>query len=250
MSEHEQEPKPLTDEEMEFYRSRRPIPMASNQEARAWQNVFLRALATLAARDRRIERLEAASVTWEKACRQSNSDFLGLMSVSTDAEIEITRLRKVLTGHCPKCGDHLRFKGGQLECSDCMFDLDTWLREADGAPSKYPEGMKRIKAERQRQIEKEGWDSGHDDEHEDGVLEAAALCYQLAGVYPESDDWPWAPESWKPKGLLRDMERAGALYLAAADRHARKAIECREEADVCASHVECALREAEEKEVQ
>jgi hypothetical protein len=29
--------------------------------------------------------------------------------------------------------------------------------------------------------------------------------------------WPWSPDAWKPKGLLRDLVRAGALYQAAID---------------------------------
>lgn len=80
-------------------------------------------------------------------------------------------------------------------------------------------GAALIGAERQRQMTEEGWTTQHDDQHGPIVLEAAALCYRDAGDAnsPHSDLWPWSPEWWKPKGRQRNLERAGALYQAAAD---------------------------------
>jgi hypothetical protein len=80
-------------------------------------------------------------------------------------------------------------------------------------------GQQLIAAERQRQIEAEGWTLAHDDEHGIEVLELAALCYRDA-TGPDcgqSAKWPWAEEWWKPKSRRRNLERAGALYLAAAE---------------------------------
>ena len=75
-----------------------------------------------------------------------------------------------------------------------------------------------IAAERQRQINAEGWTPDHDDKHGARIIELAALCYRNknatnAGcVLP--DLWPWDQKWWKPKGYQRNLERAGALYLA------------------------------------
>jgi hypothetical protein len=80
-------------------------------------------------------------------------------------------------------------------------------------------GQQLIAAERQRQIESEGWNASHDDEHGPETLELAAMCYRDA-VNEESAlpaQWPWSPEWWKPKSRQRNLERAGALYQAAAE---------------------------------
>lgn len=83
----------------------------------------------------------------------------------------------------------------------------------------YP-GWELIKAERQRQIEKEGWTADHDSQHLPRELAEAANAYRLAPgpdvACPEG--WPWEDHWWKPKDRLRNLVRAGALYLAASDR--------------------------------
>ena len=80
-------------------------------------------------------------------------------------------------------------------------------------------GLELIAAERRRQIEQEGWTAEHDEQHEVDHLAAAAAAYVLAqgpGVEMPKG-WPWGREWWKPKDRLRNLVRAGALYLAAAD---------------------------------
>lgn len=106
-------------------------------------------------------------------------------------------------------------------------------------------GIELIAAERQRQIDQEGWTPEHDDEHADGSLSAAAACYALPKpimarrtvTRDESGGrgdcpvwrpvtfcvpklWPssWAPEYWNPKDRVRDLVRAGALIAAEIDR--------------------------------
>jgi hypothetical protein len=86
-------------------------------------------------------------------------------------------------------------------------------------------GMQRILAERKRQIETEGYAAAHDDEHRGGEMFSAALCYQCNADFglPLTVDgvptgWPWGREWWKPKTPERDLERAGVLYLAEAER--------------------------------
>lgn len=80
-------------------------------------------------------------------------------------------------------------------------------------------GKQRISAERQRQIESEGWTPEHDDVHGSTTLENAAQCYVDADDERASQPkiWPWERAWWKPKNKIRNLERAGALYLAAAE---------------------------------
>jgi len=89
-----------------------------------------------------------------------------------------------------------------------------------------------IAIERQRQIEVEGWSSGHDDEHDDYQMARAAACYALnAGRHHTDEDffdsvssvaishsWPWDRSWWKPKDRRSDLVRAGALIVAEIER--------------------------------
>lgn len=75
-------------------------------------------------------------------------------------------------------------------------------------------GADLIAAERQRQIEQEGWTPEHDREHGANRLLRAAAAYETAN----RDLWPFDNgASWKPRGPFRNLIRAGALYLAASD---------------------------------
>ncbi|EKT4528335.1 hypothetical protein [Pseudomonas asiatica] len=80
-------------------------------------------------------------------------------------------------------------------------------------------GIQLIAAERQRQIETEGWTAKNDDELGAESLELAALSYRNAGdnSSPQPKSWPFDPDWWKPQHRQRNLERAGALYQAAAD---------------------------------
>ena len=97
-------------------------------------------------------------------------------------------------------------------------------------------GADLIAAERQRQIDAEGWTPEHDDEHKAGELSIAACCY--AEVLPNNftrgfnapSAWPWSHRfsnpSWKPKSSghandpkrIADLVRAGALIAAEIER--------------------------------
>lgn len=96
------------------------------------------------------------------------------------------------------------------------------------------DGVELIAAERKRQVEKEGWSAGHDDEHDDGEIARAAACYALP---PEvrawkklnhiTDTlWPWFAEWWKPcpDDRVRELVKAGALIAAEIDRLQRAAL--------------------------
>lgn len=89
-----------------------------------------------------------------------------------------------------------------------------------------------IAAERQRQIDAEGWTLTHDDEHVDGQMALAAAAYAYgAATYDDQDRraghrpafWPWDASWWKPKSDRFDLIRAGALIVAEIERLDREA---------------------------
>lgn len=89
--------------------------------------------------------------------------------------------------------------------------------------------MAEIEAERQRQIDEEGWSKVSDDRYTNGELMAAAECYALpsnvVAMYPVNrppPQWPWLAWWWKPHGRRRNLVRAGALLLAEVERRGRR----------------------------
>ena len=103
-------------------------------------------------------------------------------------------------------------------------------REAAG----WTPAVTSVVAERQRQINVEGWTAEHDDEHDSGELAGAAACYArhansrgwvFAGnridAYcnePVPDAWTLDPAAWKPRSPRNDLVRAAALILAEIER--------------------------------
>lgn len=107
-------------------------------------------------------------------------------------------------------------------------------------------GTQLILRERERQIHEEGWGSEHDDEHTDGSLALAAICYaapvlvyeRAADSYHFFDPWPSSWDyHWDKRGDLDDewedppdpktytdekridlLIKAGALIAAEIDR--------------------------------
>lgn len=89
-------------------------------------------------------------------------------------------------------------------------------------------GRELIEEERKRQIEVEGWSLVDDDRYVKQELLHAGKAYEMAAAYEMANGvqltavpsrWPWHPEWWKPVGgPVRLLEKAGALYLAEADR--------------------------------
>jgi hypothetical protein len=101
--------------------------------------------------------------------------------------------------------------------------METRTREASG--------VELIAAERQRQIDEEGWTPEHDNGHYTGDLGRAAACYamppasrDLIGEDTENrwppDWWPWGEEWWKPSpnDRIRELVKAAALIVAEIDR--------------------------------
>jgi hypothetical protein len=87
-------------------------------------------------------------------------------------------------------------------------------------------GAARIAAERQRQIDVEGYTTEHDAEHDAGELTDAGIYYawlargQMTDSYrPLMLDFPWHESAWKPSDdPIRNLEKAGALIAAEIDR--------------------------------
>lgn len=90
--------------------------------------------------------------------------------------------------------------------------------------------IKDVINERKRQIEKEGYSTEHDDEHEDFELTRAAICYAEGAAYfhddaseeyvhiPVSVHWPWESAAFKPKSPRRDLVRAASLIISEIER--------------------------------
>lgn len=109
-------------------------------------------------------------------------------------------------------------------------------------------GIDLIATERMRQVKQEGWTPEHDDEHEDGSLALAAICYAapipifqregderyFAFVDPWPDSWgaEWdkrpfdnyngEPRDPTPEERIRMLVKAGALIAAEIDRLQRR----------------------------
>lgn len=85
-------------------------------------------------------------------------------------------------------------------------------------------GTDLIAAERQRQMEREGWTPEHDAEHGYGELGWAAEAYlhhancDRPDYDPAPGVWPWQESDWKPTTTVRNLVKAGALIAAEIDR--------------------------------
>lgn len=97
-------------------------------------------------------------------------------------------------------------------------------------------GVRLIAAERQRQIEKEGYTSAHDDKHEGKAQMAfAAAAYAIPAIDERNAPvetvrfrthfWPWSIGYFKPtpNDRVRELVKAGALIAAEIDRLQRAA---------------------------
>lgn len=101
--------------------------------------------------------------------------------------------------------------------------------------------VRAVIAERFRQIEAEGWDAAHDDEHVGGELALAGAAYAIgehrALLYLEDDAgkrdpvrtipftgrmvWPWSRGWWKPDGDRRNLVKSAALIIAEGEKFDR-----------------------------
>lgn len=113
-----------------------------------------------------------------------------------------------------------------------------WLQESRTVTVKLYSAASDVLAERERQVSAEGWTPKHDDQYEHGQLAGAASCYarhvnsrgwifpsnpESYQQEPESTNWPWTHDWWKPTNPRRDLVKAGALILAEIERIDRAA---------------------------
>ena len=92
------------------------------------------------------------------------------------------------------------------------------LCEALGIRVKLSPAMQAVIAERRRQIDHEGYDAAHDDQHTPEELAAAGAAYLLScGAGKKNNPpicWRWHKRFWNPKDIRRDLVRGMALGLA------------------------------------
>jgi hypothetical protein len=81
-----------------------------------------------------------------------------------------------------------------------------------------------VLAERQRQIDGEGFSAADDDQRPRGELALAGACYatNMGGDNFPPKAWPWGADWWRPDGVRRDLVKAGALIIAEGERCDRK----------------------------
>ena len=81
-----------------------------------------------------------------------------------------------------------------------------------------------VLAERQRQIDVDGWTPEHNDKHKRNELGLAASLYafhdnvRTLSITTIPVYWPWSDEWWKPKSYRENLVRAGALIIAEIER--------------------------------
>lgn len=93
-------------------------------------------------------------------------------------------------------------------------------------PRAQASGVDLIVNERLRQIAKEGYDAGHDDNplgHGQGQIAFAAMTYLMANRTTDNEFlrrfyWPWQRHEFKPDTPVRNLVKAGALIAAEIDR--------------------------------
>lgn len=127
-------------------------------------------------------------------------------------------------------------------CTHWAYRDDIWPRADAAAPAApavdapakvLSQAARDVLAERQRQIDVEGWTPEHDDEHSDGSLSMAAACYALAQLpgprpYAFHTSYLWTftgwPQSWfKVSDRRRNLVKSAALNIAELERLDRAA---------------------------
>jgi hypothetical protein len=88
---------------------------------------------------------------------------------------------------------------------------------------KLKEAIRLIREERERQVLQEGFTGQRDKKNGHENLVLAAATYEMEPKDREElpASWPWDHKWWKPtasegvRGRIRELEKAGALYMAA-----------------------------------
>lgn len=116
---------------------------------------------------------------------------------------------------CARENEKKQTDTGAVRVSDLCRDVATFLKSIP----KPTDGALLIMNERNRQIEKEGFDAEHDKHESVEKIMAAAISYAIVDFDEREAEawWPWDFKWWKPKTPQRNRERSGALMAAALD---------------------------------
>jgi len=145
-----------------------------------------------------------------------------------DVEAKVQALTQLL------CSEEFNFEDEEHDIKRILEKLNTDIQELKQPhwiglhlPTKEFPGLKHLIQERIRQVEEEGWDAEHDEQHSPAVLARAAATYLLPDKYRGNTVldvsiwkwiWPFENKWWKPKDEFQDLLRGAALALAALDR--------------------------------
>jgi hypothetical protein len=129
-----------------------------------------------------------------------------------------------------------RWEGRCMEADDELKEAETRADHAEQLLAEAREGQAGaglIAAERERQVNEEGWTPEHDDQHKYGEIRLAAKGYLdspdgewigRGGGKVTPMNWPWNAEWFKPTpgDPIRSLVKAGALIAAEIDRLQRE----------------------------
>jgi hypothetical protein len=112
-----------------------------------------------------------------------------------------------------------------LDANGQIVGIDEAATRLLGSQPPHIRILSEVAAERQRQIDIEGWSEQHDDAHDSRELFAAGAAYlnpqnQTRKLPPKI--WPWEAMWWKAKGYRRNFVRGMALLVAGVERDRRR----------------------------
>lgn len=158
------------------------------------------------------------------AARRAQPEGEAPQAVIADAPTAVSRVKELMSAQHAESGapshETIVREGSNLVCTACGTS-------APGTPeAPQTAAACDVLAERQRQVEVEGWESSADDRYSEGELVMAAVCYAMNGddaASPVPYAWPWDKKWWKPGSDRRNLVKAGALILADIERLDRAA---------------------------
>lgn len=211
-------------------------------DAREYEEEIVKLRSRIAAVEKERDAWRAATGLASLTPEQAGERIDAMDDRLADAEGVISHLCEH-TSHDDYCGV---FRGiGNDPPRECTCGLDAALARVaawrEGTSTNYSafpngSGVSLIAAERKRQVEVEGYNPEHDDEHLYGDLADAAACYAIVGAatshgatardFPislihqgDALTWPWDDDDWKPSDdPIRNLVKAGALIAAEIDR--------------------------------
>ncbi|EGF6382910.1 ead/Ea22-like family protein [Salmonella enterica subsp. enterica serovar Cubana] len=182
-------------------------------------------------------------VTLAHTVEKRDAEFIAAANPATmlallDENIQLQREKDAIEAVALALRDDMRQAREQLEAAEkrnaeqreyyegVIADGSKRIAELEGGA--FNPAILDVVAERQRQKTIEGWTPEHDDEHCNGELAMAAVCYiNETGTVNRNGGkpwgWPWDASWWKPNARRRNLVKAGALILAEIERIDRAA---------------------------